>query len=127
MNSIGKLLTPRNRWPVCRQLFAELRSVMSEQFEHAAFVENLGSKFLLKLEGSDSAELELVEVSEQQKGANQEMFSVVFRCRSETVWPQGIYHLAHERMGGSDLFLVPINKDAEGVYYEAVFNRVFEA
>jgi len=100
---------------------------MSGQPEHAAFVENMGSKFRLRLEGSDSAELELVEVSEQQKGAHQEMFSIIFRCPSETVWPQGIYHLAHERMGELDLFLVPINKDAEGVYYEAVFNRMFEA
>ena len=99
---------------------------MSEQFEHAAFVENLGSKFLLQLEGSDSAELELVEVSELGKGPHQEMFSAVFRCPSETVWPQGIYHLAHERMGEFDLFLVPTNKDPQGVYYEAVFNRMLE-
>ena len=100
---------------------------MGEHFEQAAFVENLGSKFRLQLEGSDWIELDLIDVSELQKGPHQEMFSIVFRCSSEKVLPQRIYHLDHERMGELDLFLVPIKKDAEGVYYEAVFNRMFEA
>lgn len=99
---------------------------MSERLEHAEFLENQGSTFSLQLEGSDPFELELIEVSELRKGPLQEMFSIVFRSRSETVLPQRIYRLKHERLGEMDLFLVPIKKDADGVYYEAIFNRLFE-
>ena len=100
---------------------------MIEQFAHATFLENLNSKFRLLNEGGESIELELIEVSELKKARRQEMFSIVFRCRTDRVLPQRIYRLEHENMGQFDLFLVPIRKDAEGVYYEAVFNRVLDS
>lgn len=100
---------------------------MSEQLARAAFLENLGSTFLLRIEGGDPFELELVEVSDLQTTRRQEAFSIVFRCVSDQVLPQRIYRLGHDRMGEFDLFVVPIKKDANGVYYEAVFNRLFES
>ncbi|MGH9931914.1 MAG: DUF6916 family protein [Pyrinomonadaceae bacterium] len=99
---------------------------MAERLEHAAFLENLNSTFRLHLDGSDKVDLELMEVSELKTARRQEMFSLVFRCASSTVFPQRIYGLAHEDMGQFDLFLVPIKKDDQGVYYETVFNRLFE-
>ena len=35
--------------------------------------------------------------------------------------PQRIYRLEHAELGGLDLFLVPIGRDASGITYEAVF------
>jgi hypothetical protein len=32
--------------------------------------------------------------------------------------------MEHEALGSFELFIVPIRKDDEGFYYEAVFNRV---
>lgn|SRR5574341_482670 len=97
---------------------------MTERLEHGAFFENLNSKFRLQVEASDWLDLELVEVSELKQTERQEIFSIVFRCRSKVVLPQRIYRLEHDSMGGFDLFLVPIRKDDESVYYEAVFNRL---
>ncbi len=99
---------------------------MTEQLEHTAFLENLGSTFRLRIEGGDPFELELLEVSDLQTTRRQEVFSIVFRCAAAQVLPQRIYRLGHDHMGEFDLFIVPIKKDAHGVYYEAVFNRLLE-
>src|SRR5215472_7472115 len=98
---------------------------MAGAFEHSSFLENLGSTFRLRLEGSEALELELVEVSELQTTSVQGMFSIVFRCRSNSVLPQRIYRIEHDKMGQLDLFMVPIRQDQQGVYYEAVFNWLF--
>ena len=46
---------------------------MTQRLEHAAFLENLESKFRLQLDGSDQVELELVEVSERKAARRQEI------------------------------------------------------
>jgi hypothetical protein len=99
---------------------------MSAELAHATFLENLGSKFRLKVEGADSFELELAEISELKQTQRNETFAIVFRGQSAPVLQQRIYRLEQEMMGEFDIFLVPIKKDAEGVYYEAVFNRFRE-
>ena len=70
-------------------------------------------------------EAQLSEVSSKGKadpGMNRrEPFSLVFTCAGDTVLPQRIYTLTHERIGTFDLFLVPVNKNEQGVHYEAVF------
>ncbi|KAA3638572.1 MAG: hypothetical protein DWP95_12365 [Proteobacteria bacterium] len=50
-----------------------------------------------------------------------EQFSVVFACSETQVFEQGVYHVSHPKLGGFELFLVPIFGDDKGVHYEAVF------
>lgn len=99
---------------------------MSDKLTHAAFLEQLNSKFRILLEGGDEIELELTEVSELRSTQTQEIFSIIFRGPATIVLPQRIYRLEHERMGPLDLFLVPVGKDNEGVDYESVFNRLLK-
>ena len=98
----------------------------TDKFEHGAFLESLGSTFYLPAGGSEKVELELFEVSELKAARLQQMFSIVFRCRSGSVFPQRTYRLEHEKMGQLDLLLVPIQKDDQWVYYEAVFNLLLK-
>jgi hypothetical protein len=37
---------------------------------------------------------------------------------------QGVRNFIHDQMGQFELFIVPIRQDAQGFYYEAVFNRL---
>ena len=53
-----------------------------------------------------------------------ESFSIVFRGPLVPLLPQGTYTFANAALGAFDLFIVPVRKDREGVYYEAVFNRL---
>ena len=76
--------------------------------------------------------VELVEVTEKGAAdgrqpwatARQERFSIVFRGPREKPLQQGMYQLQHDQLGALELFLVPVGRDHEGLYYEAVFNRL---
>jgi hypothetical protein len=35
-----------------------------------------------------------------------------------------MYQIQHDQLGAFDLFLVPVSQDQDGVYFEAVFNRL---
>jgi hypothetical protein len=96
---------------------------MGNSLTHAALVENLNTKFHVSADETNVVELELVEVSEPKPLPTQEQFAIVFRGPRDSFLGQGTRPLDHETLGRSDLFLVPIREDAEGYYYEAVFNR----
>jgi hypothetical protein len=55
-----------------------------------------------------------------------EQFSLRFRGDRASVYPQRIYAIKHDSMGEFELFLVPVERDDSGTFYEAVFNRVIQ-
>ncbi len=96
---------------------------MGNLLTHEEFTENLNTKFHVSAEGNHITDLDLAEVSELKVSGKQEQFSITFRGPRDAFLGQGMRSLDHEKLGKSDLFLVPIREDAEGFYYEAVFNR----
>ncbi|MCA1567462.1 MAG: hypothetical protein LC803_17795 [Acidobacteria bacterium] len=85
----------------------------------------LNTKFRIGVETEKIVELELVEVQAHGDLPGQtERFSALFRGALHLFLPQGTYRMQHEQLGSVEIFIVPIRKDAEGIYYEAVFNRV---
>lgn len=49
-------------------------------------------------------------------------FSLLFRNSAALLFPQQTYRMQHARIGGFDIFLVPIAREREGFLYQAVFN-----
>ncbi len=92
----------------------------------------VGARFTLFLDGDTPRDCELAELKrygEQQAGALEapaaraEAFAVVFRTSANVALAQGMYTLSHAAFGTLEgLFLVPVGMDANGRYYEAVFN-----
>jgi hypothetical protein len=99
---------------------------MLDHLTAASLSEQLNTKFRLGLVVPERVvELELVEVQAQDDVAGQtERFSAIFRGAHDPFLPQSSYAMEHEELGSFELFIVPIRKDNEGFYYEAVFNRV---
>ena len=98
---------------------------MTLDLQHAlasTFAEHLKGTFRLH-HGPAVTDLELVDVSDAstRRYVN---FSLVFRGPGQPLFPQQIYAFEHDRLGRFDLFIVPIKRDARGLYYEAVVNRV---
>ncbi len=87
----------------------------------STFAEHLNSAFRLH-HGPAITELELLEVSDGSTHGHVN-FSLLFRGPREPQLPQQIYPVEHDRLGRFDLFIVPVKRDANGLYYEAVFNR----
>jgi hypothetical protein len=95
------------------------------KLENAApstFSECLNTKFRLHQESS-TTELELIEVTDGST-PKQVRFAVLFRGPQEPFLVQKIYNVEHDQLGAFDLFIVPIKRDEDGLYYEAVFNRL---
>ena len=97
---------------------------MSQKLEHEEFAKHLNSKFRIRIDESQTVESELTEVSELLLSPRQERFAVVFRTSNDFYLDQGMRSFEHDVMGEFELFLVPVGRDDDGTYYEAVFNRL---
>lgn len=99
---------------------------MTEFFTIDTFSGHVNTKFVMHHGDSQTAELELISVTDVGSSARQTQFSLVFLGPDAAPLAQGIYRIDHDELGPMDLFLVPIGRDKSGVRYEAIFNRVFE-
>jgi hypothetical protein len=88
----------------------------------------LGDAFAVHTGSADAVSLTLAEVTllaerggEAPSTVRRRPFSLLFRGEPGLALPQRIYRLEHERLGAHDIFLVPIQPDAEGTQFEAVF------
>ena len=68
-------------------------------------------------------DVRLVQFDEHVSNAVQENYSLLFRAPTDAPATQNVFRLEHKDLGQLDLFLVPVKKDENGLYYEAVFNR----
>jgi|SRR5689334_3562504 len=97
---------------------------MPAALTHDEFSQHANTTFQVQSDQGTAVELELMEISELKVHPNQEEFAIVFRGPLNGFLQQGIRSLTHDQMGEFELFIVPIRQDADGFYYEAVFNRV---
>jgi hypothetical protein len=97
---------------------------MGASLKHENFAAQLNTEFRVRVDEANAVNLILAEVSELKVSPRQEQFSIVFRGPLEVFLGQGGRQFEHDEMGHFNLFLVPINQDADGFYYEAVFNRL---
>ncbi len=99
---------------------------MTEFFTIDTFSGHVNTKFLMHYGDSQTAELELTSVTDVGSSPRQIQISLLFQGPDNAPIAQGIYKLEHDRLGALDIFLVPIGKDANGVQYQAIFNRPVE-
>lgn len=97
---------------------------MSIPLTKTAFAGTLNTKFSFLGDDGNTHTIELVELSNGHSTPRQEQFSLLFRGDATYVFPQQIFSLRHDAMGDVNLFLVPVGRDENGTFYEAVFNRL---
>jgi hypothetical protein len=90
------------------------------------YAEQLNSIFRYVTDDSQTLDLELVNVDVTDTPPDQEQFSLMFRAPPNMPPMQKTYRLEHDRLGTTDIFLVPVSKDQNGLYFEAVFNRFLQ-
>ena len=98
---------------------------MPEHLTRDSLSGQLNTKFRVPVEPGRFVELELAEVQTHGDVPGQGgRFSAYFRGPLSQFLPQSTYRMEHEHLGVAEIFIVPVRKDDEGFYYEAVFNRV---
>ena len=92
----------------------DLATLTPEQFDPL-----IGTRFAL----NDTADvLELLEVNRLKSPSSRaQPFSLIFTSRTHRLL-QDTFRLAHAELGEFELFIVPLQPDARGPLYEAVFN-----
>ena len=100
---------------------------MSDKFgelpSKGAFSEQVDSIFHARIgEGADF-DLRLVQFDDIVSNAVQENFTLMFQAPLDAPAVQNTFRLDHESLGTINLFLVPVKKNENGLYYEAVLNR----
>ena len=102
-------------------------SVIAEKLPtYDEFTAQLNSRFRLHIDSDNSVDAFLVESNSVVTNEVQQGFSLMFRAPSEAPPVQNTYRLEHERLGAMDLFLVPVRKDDDGLYYEAIFSHLLK-
>jgi hypothetical protein len=96
---------------------------MLEVLKISDFAEHVNSKFQMHINEATAFEVELVEAKKHGATESPYQFSLKFAAPLTAPPSQGLYRLEHEKMGELQLFLVPVAKDKEWLYYEAVFNN----
>lgn len=88
----------------------------------ADFDPHINSHFIFCEENSP-VNLKLVETRDCSS-ENTNGFSLLFKGPLDKLYPQKIYALEHKEMGKLEIFIVPIKKDQEGIYYQAIFSQL---
>ena len=91
---------------------------------HEEFTQHAGTTFHAEVDENTNVPLDLIEVSELKVHPQQEEFALQFRGPLDMFLDQGVRNFTHDQMGEFELFIVPIKQDAQGFYYEAIFNRL---
>ena len=91
------------------------------------FLPHQGAAFRLLHQGGPGVDLVLLEVRggrvrASRPGIRTEPFRLLFRGPHSPAVAQGIYAFDHPALPGLELFIVPLDEDAEGRHYEALFN-----
>lgn len=98
-----------------------------DELSEELFREQLNTKFYIPLE-ERRVELELVGVegdkSSMEKIEGVERFVLYFLGPGDFYLPQRIYPMEHERLGGLEIFIVPVGRETGGLRYEAIFSRM---
>ena len=110
-----------------------MNNVPIEELTLEIFSPLVNSKFKLPIDGTHSLDMELTEakaldgsytMKPDRNGMVQEAFSLMFDGPENPVLPQRIYSFEHEKIGRFDLFIVPVERTAAGIRYQALFNRL---
>lgn len=88
------------------------------------FSEQLDSTFRASLDDGQVLDLHFFKLDSTISNSIQEAFSLMFRAPVDAPPFQNMFRLEHDKLGAMDLFLVPVKKEEDGLYYEAVFNRL---
>ena len=89
-----------------------------------AFAAAVNSGFDVRSGDEAPVKFTLLECNIQVDTDVQECYSLVFRGPSDQPAVQGLYLLENDELGKLQLFLVPIKRDDQGLYFEAVMNHL---
>jgi hypothetical protein len=87
------------------------------------YAKHINTIFRAPLAEGATLTFKLLEVQNRTGPPGFESFSLLFQAANDTPIRQQTYRIEHDVIDASDMFLVPISQDQNGIIFEAVFNR----
>jgi hypothetical protein len=103
-----------------------MSTIVTNIVSKEAFEATLHSEFLMQLDADQAVSMQLVEYKLQLHNALQECFTLLFQAPGDAPNAQSLRTLQHPTLGELEMFLVPVKRTADGLFYEAVFNRMLK-
>jgi len=100
---------------------------MSENLQFKDFHPLLNQEFQIEQEPGKLIPAELIEAIElkpyfaDSDDETRTPFSIVFRAGRDIQLVQKTYLIKHDELGENQIFIVPLQPDGDGAYFEAVF------
>jgi hypothetical protein len=88
------------------------------------YLPHVGSPFAIRNPDGVGITLTLQAARDVGSTATQEQFALLFQGPAAYPLAQATYELTHAALGEHVLFLVPVERNADGFRYQAVFNRL---
>ena len=94
-----------------------------------AFARNVNTKFSFDLGHGETVGVKLIKVNDltpeaAKSATGRECFAAVFVGSNNQPLRQETYLVTHSKLGRFSMLIVPMGRDKEGFYYEALFNRL---
>lgn len=90
------------------------------------FAAQIDTVFRIEGDHGDPFEATLVTLEDVFANEQYEVWVLTFLAPLDAPPKQGIYRLQHGELGSMELFIVPVQRDDKGIYFEAVFNLLAE-
>ncbi len=104
---------------------ADFEAALNSEFQMDANPDNADGEVALSgVPKQPAMSLTLTQCKVKLMNSMQECFSLVFKAPTDAPQAQSLYRLHHPEIGTADIFLVPFKKTDEGLFYEAIFNRL---
>lgn len=88
------------------------------------FLEVVNTRFEIRVEDGEPVDFTLVKCDSVISNEQQECYSLLFRGPAAQPPVQAIYSLKNDQLGRLELLLVPVKRDEDGLYFEAVINHL---
>ena len=102
----------------------ENQNTMNNLPNSETFAEHLNTDFTARTDEGKTFEIILVEAKTIISNKIQECFTLLFNAPPDAPPFQQSFQLKHDALGEVEIFLVPVKKNENGLFYEAVFNRL---
>jgi hypothetical protein len=97
-----------------------------KEFTRDEYAECVDTDFVFSFAPEHQVTMKLIEVTEEKEKFRQRTFVLTFTAPEDTPLVQGMAPFENEKLGQSDVFIVPVGKDSRGVLFESVFNKLLD-
>ena len=99
---------------------------MTQEFTRDDYAGCVNTDFIAEFGPEYKVTLKLVNVTEVTERSRQRTYVLTFIAPEDTPIVQGIAPMENEKLGHTEIFIVPVGKDKRGMLFESVFNTLLD-